>query len=243
MATKSGSLTEAGSVALSKPKGEGLVVAHIAGTYGTVEFVFEGSIDDGTNWFPVAAIALETEAQATGTVSPTDNAELGYRVNAVGLSNVRLRATTVTSGTLEVKLSSAPGLSPPNVFANLLNGAFGAAAFTGAVSVAGLPTFTDAGTLAAAGSAQGDAAAVADFATSVSAADGTKGVVLPAAAAGKVYLVYNEHATSGLKVYPNTSDTINGGSANAAVTTEGKTLALFYALDATNWGAIFTANS
>jgi hypothetical protein len=102
----------------------------------------------------------------------------------------------------------------------------------------------EAGTATAAGSVQGDAAALAAaIATSVACADNTTGVVLPAAAAGVVRAVYNEHATNGLKVYPAASDTINGGAANAAVVVEGKTLAIFWAMDAVNWGAIFTANT
>ena len=98
--------------------------------------------------------------------------------------------------------------------------------------------------VAAAGSAQGDAAALTAHAVnSVSAADGTKGVVLPAAAAGLRVEVYNSVATNGLKIYPATADTINGGSANAAVTIEGKTHATFVATDSTNWAALFTANT
>lgn len=97
---------------------------------------------------------------------------------------------------------------------------------------------------AAAGSAQGDATAlVAGAINSISGADGTKGVVLPAAVAGLGCRVYNEHATNGLKVYPASGDDINDGTANAAVTIEGKTLAIFEAVDAATWAAIYTANS
>lgn len=102
----------------------------------------------------------------------------------------------------------------------------------------------EAGSAAAAGSTQADATALGSAAIghTVSAADGTKGVKLPTAVAGDLKLVYNEHATNGLKVYPNTDDTINGGAADAAVTIEGKTLAIFWATSAVNWAAIFTAN-
>jgi hypothetical protein len=101
----------------------------------------------------------------------------------------------------------------------------------------------DVGTVAAAGSAQGDAAALTDPFTYVTASDGTKGVILPVVAqAGVVMFVYDSVATSGVKVYPGTGCTINGGSANASVTMEGKTLAVFVAQSATNWAAIFTAN-
>lgn len=96
----------------------------------------------------------------------------------------------------------------------------------------------------AAGSAQGDATAlVAGVLNAVSGADATKGVILPAPAAGDVVRVYNLHATAGLKVYPHSGGAINDGTANAAVTTEGKTLALFECVDGTTWAAIYTANS
>lgn len=97
--------------------------------------------------------------------------------------------------------------------------------------------------VAAAGSTIADAAALSPGMNTVSAADGTKGVLLPAAAAGTAVRVYNEHATNGLKVYPATGDDINDGTASTAITIEGKTLAFFQALDATTWAAIYTANT
>lgn len=98
--------------------------------------------------------------------------------------------------------------------------------------------------VAATGSTQADAAALTQGAlNTVSAADGTKGVLLPAAVAGAKCRVYNEHASNGLKVYPASGDDINDGTANAAVTIEGKTLAIFEAIDAATWAAIFTANT
>lgn len=122
----------------------------------------------------------------------------------------------------------------------------GAGVTTGDVILLGVPLrnpTAGAASVAAAGSAQGDATALTAMVNTISAADGTKGVKLPAAEAGKRVLVYNEHASNGLKVYPATGDDINDGTADAAVTIEGKTLAIFEALDATTWAAIFTANT
>lgn len=103
---------------------------------------------------------------------------------------------------------------------------------------------TDTAAVAAAGSAQGDAAALTENAYNiVSAADGTKGVVLPAAVVGKEVWVYNTHASNGLKVYPASGDDINDGTTDAAITIEGKTLAYFKALDTATWAAIYTVNS
>jgi hypothetical protein len=102
---------------------------------------------------------------------------------------------------------------------------------------------TPASTLAAAGSAQGDAASIVAPTTYVSGADGTKGVVLPAASAGTIRIVHNLHATNGLKIYPASGDDINDGSADAAITIEGDTHATFLALDSSTWSAVYTANS
>ena len=97
--------------------------------------------------------------------------------------------------------------------------------------------------VAAAGSVQGDAATLGDGISYVSGADGTKGVILPGASAGRLRMVYNTHATNGLKVYPASGDDINDGTANAAVTIEGKSLAIFAGLDGATWAAIYTVNT
>lgn len=97
----------------------------------------------------------------------------------------------------------------------------------------------DVGTLAAAGSVQGDAAAIVKKVTFVTASDGTKGVVLPAASAGLVYEVYNTVAAN-LKIYPASGDDINDGTTNAAISIDDKTFARFVAVDSTTWAAIYT---
>lgn len=113
---------------------------------------------------------------------------------------------------------------------------------TGLLTTADL-TISDIGTIAAAGSVQGDATAIANTISVVTGADGTKGVILPAATAGLVYIVYSSTATNGLKIYPASGDDINDGSADAAITIEGKTAAIFIAVDTATWTAIYTANS
>ena len=50
----------------------------------------------------------------------------------------------------------------------------------------------------------------------VTGADGTKGVILPAAIAGIQVDVYSSVATNGLKIYPASGDDINDGTANAS---------------------------
>ena len=95
----------------------------------------------------------------------------------------------------------------------------------------------------AAGTVQGDAATLTRGALNYATGDGTVGVILPTGIAGARVEVYNLHATSGLKVYPHSGGDINDGTQNAAVTIEGKTLALFHCVDGTTWAAIYTANS
>lgn len=73
----------------------------------------------------------------------------------------------------------------------------------------------------------------------VGAADGTKAVSLPTAAVGQWAMVYSSVATNGLPVLPAADGAINGGSAGAAYTIEGRTAALFVASSATAWVAAF----
>lgn len=67
--------------------------------------------------------------------------------------------------------------------------------------------------IAAAGSTNADATAVTSYNTIVTAADGTKGVILPAAGdVGEVFLITNNVAQI-LKIYPPASSSINGATA------------------------------
>ncbi len=90
----------------------------------------------------------------------------------------------------------------------------------------------------AAGSAQGDAAALVEGFNVVTGADGTKGVILPTAAAGMI--VYTKGVTAAvLKVYPATGGTINALSANGAISlTTGVMPSIFIASSATQWYTI-----
>ncbi len=129
---------------------------------------------------------------------------------------------------------------------SLKNNASASVSFSsGGVSTAsgGLLTLGNVGTVAAAGSDQAGAGAITAQITYVTAADGTKGVRLPAVTAGAIYIVYSTVATNGLKVYPASGDDINDGTGDASITIEGKTMAIFIGMDTSTWGAIFTANT
>lgn len=116
---------------------------------------------------------------------------------------------------------------------------------SGAPSQPLLPNYGPSTTIAAAGSAIGNATAITARNTTVTGADDTKGVVLPSTSSpGDAYLVYSAQATNGLKVYPHSGGDINDGSANAAVVQEGKTAAIYINLDGTTWVTCpYTVNS
>lgn len=95
--------------------------------------------------------------------------------------------------------------------------------------------------LAATGNNQATAAAITGPLTQVTAADGTKGVVLPAAVAGLRYVLYNA-AASALKVYPASGDDINDGTADASISVPAKTAAEFIALDTSTWQASYATD-
>lgn len=96
----------------------------------------------------------------------------------------------------------------------------------------------------AAGSVQGDAAALTAGAMNVVAGgDDTKGAILPTAAVGTPAVLVLNSGSAGLKIYPASSDKINNGSANAAITILENTMAFLVPTAADNWAAIYTVNS
>ena len=99
-------------------------------------------------------------------------------------------------------------------------------------------------TVSGTGTDQTDAAAITAPVTVVDNNDATVGVILPTAAAGKMMIVYAALTTAGLKIYPPTGGSINGGTATTgSITIEGMSAALFVGTSATNWGVAFTANT
>ncbi len=95
----------------------------------------------------------------------------------------------------------------------------------------------DVAAVAAAGSAQGDAAALSEGFNVVSAADGTKGVVLPTAALGKRVEVKNA-AGSTLKIYPASGAAINAVAADGAYSIATVTSVVLVATSTTQWYSI-----
>ena len=89
-------------------------------------------------------------------------------------------------------------------------------------------------TVSAAGTNQSGATELSDVYNIVTSVSAGQGVKLPTADAQLTYTVVNTTATN-LLVYPNVSDKINGGTANAAVTVPGGSAVTFVAKDATDW--------
>lgn len=96
-------------------------------------------------------------------------------------------------------------------------------------------------TVAAAGTNQGTGGALVEGFNAVTGADGTKVVTLPVATAGGLEMSGYNASASSLAIYPGTSGTINGGSANAAITVAPNSKFSFVSTSATNWSAGYTA--
>lgn len=137
-------------------------------------------------------------------------------------SALRTLVNTDQAQTLTNKTLTSPTLTSPTLTSPVIN-----------IAVAAL---------AATGADQAGAAAIATGSfsfTHATAADGTKGIRLPAAAAGGVHIIKNSDAANAvLKVYPATGDAINALAANASLDMAAKTSAILVALDATTWYSI-----
>ena len=101
------------------------------------------------------------------------------------------------------------------------------------------------GSVAATGSTQADAATIVASVSIVTAADGTKGVILPAVGAGESVTIFNNSAST-LKVYPPTGAAItvvgtSTGSANTAHSALTFKTVTYLCQSATQWFATVSA--
>ncbi len=113
------------------------------------------------------------------------------------------------------------------------------------VSVADLTTSGDVvfGTNAsvlAAGSVQGDATAITSTYNVVTTASAAQGVKLPTASSGLTLTVVNNTAAD-IKVYPNTSGTIDDNSANVAFDLRANTSVQLVGISSTGWKTLTPA--
>jgi hypothetical protein len=102
------------------------------------------------------------------------------------------------------------------------------------LALTGSLTKSVAGTVSAAGTTQGDATALTKTVNMITTATANQGVKLPTAAAGLTIKVVNTTAVT-IKVYPNTSDVIDGGTVNVGVNLSPYSSVELVAQDAVDW--------
>lgn len=103
-----------------------------------------------------------------------------------------------------------------NPIVDVVNGLTDGTGALNAASITGTLLNISTQTLAAAGSAQGDAGTITGQLVFVTDADATKGVILPTVTNGKFIIVVNT-ANAVLKIYPASGEKIQGGTANANI--------------------------
>jgi len=106
---------------------------------------------------------------------------------------------------------------------------------SGDVTIGGHTQFGVTAAIGTAGSDQGTATALVETLSVITTnAASTQGVKLPTAVSGRTVTVFNATATD-CKLYPNSSDSINGGSANASITLPANTSYTLSCKDSTDW--------
>lgn len=104
--------TQATSVTSTSQDGYGTALVTISGTYGTATAVFELSDDSGTTWFPMAAARSDGSGSDLGYTSLT-NVNRAWVIPVAGMDLIRVRSTAVTSGTVNVRISSTSVQTSP----------------------------------------------------------------------------------------------------------------------------------
>ena len=102
------------------------------------------------------------------------------------------------------------------------------------LALTGSLTKSVAGTVAAAGTTQGDATTLTKTVNMITSATANQGVKLPTAAAGLTIKIINTTAVT-IVVYPNTSDVIDGGTVNVGVNLSPYSSVELVAQDAVDW--------
>lgn len=98
-------------------------------------------------------------------------------------------------------------------------------------------TASIAATVTATGTDQSGAAALSKTFSVITGGAANTGVKLPTSAAGLLYTVLNSTSVS-IKIYPNTSGTINSGTANVAISIPAGTTTKLVGTDGTNWNTM-----
>lgn len=183
----------------------------------------------------------EGDAVVATTIDASGLASLDGGIDVDGAFTVADSTGNVdTSGTLTVDgLSSLDGGIDVNG-SNFTVATDGDVATAGDLSVTGTTTLSGdlkygvTASITAAGSDQGTATALTETINIVTSASTNQGVKLKSAVAGLKVEIYNSTSAE-IKVYPNTSDSIDGGIANTARTLAGNGSMVLVCKDSTNW--------
>jgi hypothetical protein len=219
--TTTGATPATGIAMLVHKQQDNVACFQVSGTYGSVNFVTEGTCDaspsSSGNWFPVAAVPQDLASATSGTIAPADNSTHGYKVDCTGHTATRLRITAIGSGTVVATYNAFAMVGGAGVQQTLQQVGSANPLFTGPI------TNSVGGSTAATGSTYADAAALpagTAFLYPVTASDGTKGVIINAAdqVTGRTIMIGGV-AGAVTKIYAPSGGTINGGSANAAFST------------------------
>lgn len=182
----------------------------------------------------------EGDALVATTIDATGLASLDGGIDVDGAFTVADGTGNIdTSGTLTVdSLSSLDGGIDVNGSAFTVS--TGGAIVGSSINISGTTTLSGdlkygvTASITAAGSSQGDAVALTETVNIVTTASANQGVKLKSAVAGLKTEIYNT-TSADIKVYPNTSDTIDGGSSNAAKMLPSGASMVLVCKDSTNW--------
>jgi hypothetical protein len=132
------------------------------------------------------------------------------------------------------------GIAQDNVSINSGTARLQTLTVTGALTASGGvtgPVRLPVAAVTAAGSNQGNAAALSEGLNVVAGANGTVGVRLPTAVAGAVVIVKNT-AAAALPIYPATGAAVNAVAANGAYSITNLTSTMLIASSATQWYSV-----
>ncbi|OXE37448.1 MAG: hypothetical protein CGW95_01475 [Phenylobacterium zucineum] len=107
-AVTTGALTATGSVTVTNLNDACSALVVLSGTFSAT-MIFEGTVD-GTNWFPIQAARADVNSSVTtaGLALAFTAQAFGYKLDLNGVTQVRVRCTAFTSGTVNVAIAPSP---------------------------------------------------------------------------------------------------------------------------------------
>jgi hypothetical protein len=107
-----GTLASATSVTTTGRADAASVTFSIKGTYSGT-FVFEASDDSGTTWYSILAVRSDSNVSETTSGALTNTSRV-WRAGLAGFDSFRVRCSTYTSGTAQIRISPSPFAFEPN---------------------------------------------------------------------------------------------------------------------------------